>query len=210
MAVETVEIQERCTKKAVRALKQEESELALYLKAMREKLEALVGEIKDDREQRKQWVARRETGKRGPSGHGANKVYTGPRCRICTECDCAMLKKRRGRREPLHQYIVGVPIERLAMDMAWPYPITLTGNQYCLMVVCYSRNGLSDSQSWTRRPLRSLGSWYARLWPDMEHSESYIAIRAQISGQRWCWRCVDCSGYTRQGLHRTTRGATGS
>ena len=54
MAVETVEIQERYTKKAVRALKQEESELALYLKAMREKLEALMGEIKDNREQRKQ------------------------------------------------------------------------------------------------------------------------------------------------------------
>ena len=49
MAVETVEIQERYTKKAVWALKQEESELALYLKVMGEKLEALMGEIKDDR-----------------------------------------------------------------------------------------------------------------------------------------------------------------
>ena len=54
----------RYTKKAVRALKQEESELALYLKAMGEKLEALMGEIKDDREQRKQWAARRESGRR--------------------------------------------------------------------------------------------------------------------------------------------------
>ena len=62
MPVETVEIQERYTKKAVRALKQKESELALYLKAMGEKLEALMGEIKDDREQRKQWAARRESG----------------------------------------------------------------------------------------------------------------------------------------------------
>ena len=57
--------------------------------------------------------------------------------RICNECDCTMLKKRRGRREPLHQYIVGVPMERLAMDVARPYPITSTGNQYCLMVGCY-------------------------------------------------------------------------
>ena len=48
--METVEIQERYTKKAVRALKQEESELALYLKAMGEKLEALMEEIKDDHE----------------------------------------------------------------------------------------------------------------------------------------------------------------
>ena len=44
--------------------------------------------------------------------------------RVCMECDCAMLKRRRGRREPLHQYIVGVPMKRLAMDMAGPYPIT--------------------------------------------------------------------------------------
>ena len=57
--------------------------------------------------------------------------------RICTECDCAMLKKRRGRREPLHQYIVWVPMERLAMDVAGPHPVTSTGNQYCLMVGCY-------------------------------------------------------------------------
>ena len=57
--------------------------------------------------------------------------------KICTQCDCAMLKKRQGRREPLHQYIVGVPMERLAMDVAGPYPITSTGNQYCLMVGCY-------------------------------------------------------------------------
>ena len=63
MAVETVEIQERYTKKAVRALKQEESDMALHLKAMGEKLEALMGEIKDDREQRKQWAARRESGR---------------------------------------------------------------------------------------------------------------------------------------------------
>ena len=57
--------------------------------------------------------------------------------RICNECDCAMLKRRRGRREPLHQYIVGVPMERLAMDVAGPYPVTSAGNQYCLMVGCY-------------------------------------------------------------------------
>ena len=64
MAVETVEIQERYTKKAVRALKQEESDMALQLKMMGEKLEALMGEIKDDREQRKQWAARQDSGRR--------------------------------------------------------------------------------------------------------------------------------------------------
>ena len=64
MAVQTVEVQERNTKKAVRALKQEESDMALHLKAIGEKLEALMGEIKDDREQGKQWAARRQSGRR--------------------------------------------------------------------------------------------------------------------------------------------------
>ena len=39
-------------------------ELALQLRTMGEKLETLMGEIKDDREQRKQWAARRESGRR--------------------------------------------------------------------------------------------------------------------------------------------------
>ena len=43
MAVETVEIQERYTKKAVRALKQEESDMALQLKTMGEKLGQFLG-----------------------------------------------------------------------------------------------------------------------------------------------------------------------
>ena len=64
MAVETVEVQERNTKKAVRALKQEESDMALHLKAIGEKLEALMGEIKDDRELGKQWAESRESGRR--------------------------------------------------------------------------------------------------------------------------------------------------
>ena len=47
--------------------------------------------------------------------------------RVCRKCDCALLKKRRARREPLHQYIMGVPMERLAMDVAGPSSITSLG-----------------------------------------------------------------------------------
>ena len=61
MAVETVEIQERYTRRAVRAMRTEESEVMKHLKAMGERLEALLGEIRDDREQRKQWAAQRES-----------------------------------------------------------------------------------------------------------------------------------------------------
>ena len=48
MAVETVEIQERCTRRVVPAMRTEESEVARHLKVMGEKLEALLSEIKDD------------------------------------------------------------------------------------------------------------------------------------------------------------------
>ena len=51
MAVENVEIQERYTKKAVRTARFEEQETVSYLKLVGEKLEVLLGEIKDDREQ---------------------------------------------------------------------------------------------------------------------------------------------------------------
>ena len=61
MALETVEIQERYTKRVVRAVRQEESNMASCQRAMGEKLEAQLGEIKDDREQRKQWASRRES-----------------------------------------------------------------------------------------------------------------------------------------------------
>ena len=61
MAVETVETQERYTKRAVRAVRQEESDIATCLRMMGEKLEALLDEIKDDREQRNKWASHRES-----------------------------------------------------------------------------------------------------------------------------------------------------
>ena len=64
MSVETIKIQERYTKKAVHAARIEEPDMASYLKLMREKLEVLLGELRDNREQRKQWAARREMTKR--------------------------------------------------------------------------------------------------------------------------------------------------
>ena len=57
--------------------------------------------------------------------------------KICTECDCALLKRRWGRQEPLHRYQYIVPMERLPIDVAGPYLLTSTGNQFCLMVGCY-------------------------------------------------------------------------
>ena len=124
--------------------------------------------------------------------------------RICTECDCSIMKRKRGRQDPLHQYIVGVPMERLAMDVAGPYPITSTGNQYCLMVGCYFSKWLECFPIPEKKAM--LGSWYMGSWHAMEHCGSCIAIRAQITGQRWYWRCVGCSEYTRRGLPHTTRG----
>ena len=62
--METVEIQVRYTRRAVRAVRAEESEVATHLKTMGEKFEVLLSEIKDDREQQKQWAARRESTRR--------------------------------------------------------------------------------------------------------------------------------------------------
>ena len=64
MAVEMAEIQERYPQRAVQAVRTEESEVTRHLKAMGECLETLLGEIRDDHEQRKQWAARRESTRR--------------------------------------------------------------------------------------------------------------------------------------------------
>ena len=61
IAVGRVEIQERYTQRAVWALRTEESEVTTHLKAMGERLEELIGEIRDDCEQQKQWAERRES-----------------------------------------------------------------------------------------------------------------------------------------------------
>ena len=123
--------------------------------------------------------------------------------RICNECDCAMLKRRRGRREPLHQYIVGVPMERLAMDVAGPYPVTSAGNQYCLMVGCYFSKWLEcfpipDQKATTvaRKLVFEIVARYGAF-------RSCTATRARISDPKWYWRCAGCLGYTRRGLRPT-------
>ena len=67
-------------------------------------------------------------------------------------------------------------MERLAMDVAGPYPITSQGTNTASWWGAISQNGLSASPFRTRRPRQSLGSWYTRSWHDMEHSKSYIAI----------------------------------
>ena len=55
-----VEIQEGYTRRAVRVAQMEENETTMYLKIMGDKLEALLGEIKDC-EQRNHWAARWES-----------------------------------------------------------------------------------------------------------------------------------------------------
>ena len=61
-----------------------------------------------------------------------------PRMPADVKRTCTLLKPRRGRQEPLHQYEVGVLMERLAMDVAGPYPVTSSGNQYLALIVgCY-------------------------------------------------------------------------
>lgn len=54
----------------------------------------------------------------------------------CHECGAKKTPSRK-RRAPLKQYIVGAPLERIAMDILGPLPVTPRGNRYVLVVSDY-------------------------------------------------------------------------
>ena len=56
--------------------------------------------------------------------------------KICHECG-AKKNWGRKRRSPLKQYVVGAPMERLAMDILGPLPQTPRGNKFVLVVTDY-------------------------------------------------------------------------
>ncbi len=57
-------------------------------------------------------------------------------CRSCTACASRKGPMRRPR-APMAQYNVGVPIERVALDILGPLPVSEAGNKYLLIVADY-------------------------------------------------------------------------
>ena len=57
-------------------------------------------------------------------------------CRICPTCGSRKQPPRRAK-APLQQYNVGCPMERIALDLSGPYPVSRKGNKYLLVVSCY-------------------------------------------------------------------------
>ncbi|CAC5366081.1 unnamed protein product [Mytilus coruscus] len=55
------------------------------------------------------------------------------KCEICGERKNPAFKKR----HPLKSHVVGAPFERIATDIAGPYPLTDKGNKYILVVADY-------------------------------------------------------------------------
>ena len=55
--------------------------------------------------------------------------------RLCSLC--TRRKSLKNRRSPLQQYMVGAPLERIAMDILGPLPITERGNKYILVIGDY-------------------------------------------------------------------------
>jgi len=57
-------------------------------------------------------------------------------CRQCSICAASHGPQTRSR-EPMKQYNVGLPFERLAIDVAGPFPQTNRGNKYILVAMDY-------------------------------------------------------------------------
>ena len=61
--------------------------------------------------------------------------------KYCRECDqCASRKPSKLLRAPLGQYLVGETMERVAVDILGPQPLTQQGNRYMLVLCdCFSK-----------------------------------------------------------------------
>lgn len=57
-------------------------------------------------------------------------------CKKCTTCATSNGPHRK-RKAPMKQYNVGSPFERIALDIAGPFPVTEKGNKYMLVVMDY-------------------------------------------------------------------------
>lgn len=67
----------------------------------------------------------------------------------CRQCDRCVSRKlsREANRAPMGQYMVGEPMERVAMDILGPLPVTGSGFRYVLVLVIVLPNGWNVSQS---------------------------------------------------------------
>ena len=97
--------------------------------------------------------------------------------RICHECGA---KKSWGkkRRSPLHQYIVGAPMERLAMDILGPLPLTPRGNRYVLVVTDYFTKW-TESYAIPNQEAATVAesSWFPGLCVDSEYLMNCTVIK---------------------------------
>ena len=60
-------------------------------------------------------------------------------CRKCDKCAARKPSNQRNR-APLGQYVVGEPMERVAVDILGPLPVTEHGNRYILVLVdCFTK-----------------------------------------------------------------------
>ncbi|KAL1464034.1 hypothetical protein WDU94_003718 [Cyamophila willieti] len=57
-------------------------------------------------------------------------------CRRCIQCASCKGPRTRSR-GVMQQYVVGAPFERIALDIAGPFPLTTDGNKYILVVMDY-------------------------------------------------------------------------
>lgn len=60
----------------------------------------------------------------------------------CSQCDLCAARKpsKASNKAPLHQYLVGEPMERIAIDILGPLPLTEKGNKYIIVICdCFSK-----------------------------------------------------------------------
>ena len=103
----------------------------------------------------------------------------------------------------IYTYIVGAPMEQIALEILAPLPVTLQGSEYILVISDYFTKWTECYVISNQEATKQI-SWSTSSFPDLVSHDSYIVIKQPISNQTSWQKFVKCSTSRRPERRRFT------